>query len=129
MGVLEAATGLALMVSPSMLALLLLGSSLGSPAGTAIGRVAGAGLLSLGAACWFARNDEASRAALGLIGAMLVYNSAAVTVLVYASIGEGLFGVGLWPVILVHTALAIWCVTSLGPIGVRLLVKAGMAQE
>jgi hypothetical protein len=129
MGVLEAATGLALMASPSILASLLLGSSLGTPAGTAIGRVAGAGLLSLGAACWFARNDEGSRSAIGLIGAMLLYNIAAVTVLVYANIGDGLFGVGLWLAILVHTALAIWCVAGLGPIGVQVLVKAGKPQE
>jgi hypothetical protein len=115
MGVLEAATGLALIASPPILAMLLLGASLDTPAGIAFGRVAGAGMLSLGAACWFARNDTDSRSAIGLMGAMLLYNIAAAAVLVYAGIGEGLFGMGLWPVILAHLAMAIGCIASLRP--------------
>jgi len=109
----EAAIGVALALSPSVPVSLLLGASLDSPGGLVIGRVAGAALLSLGLGCWLARNDEQSRAARGLIGAMLLYNAAAVSVLVYAGIGLGLSGIGLWPAVILHAALAIWCIACL----------------
>ena len=44
----EAATGVALVVWPSELIAVLLGSSLGAPAGLTVARVAGVALLSLG---------------------------------------------------------------------------------
>ena len=49
---LEAGTGVALAVTPSAVVLALLGSPLDSPVGLVIGRVLGAALFSLGAACW-----------------------------------------------------------------------------
>jgi len=70
-------------------------------------------LLSLGIACWLARNDEQSRAATGLIAAMLLYNTAVAAVLVYAGIGLRLAGVGTWPAVLLHAALAVWCLACL----------------
>jgi hypothetical protein len=110
---LEGATGLALSLSPALVVSLLLGAVLDTPGGLTVARVAGAALLSLGVACWLARDDRQSRAARGLFAAMLLYNVAAVTVLVYASLGLGLSGVGLWPAVLLHLALAVWCITSL----------------
>lgn len=109
----ETATGLALLGSPSLVISLLLGGSLDTPAALVVGRVGGAALLSIGVACWLARNDQQSRAATGLIAALLLYNTAAVAVFVYAGIGLGLSGIGLWPAVLLHAALAIWCVTCL----------------
>jgi hypothetical protein len=47
----EGATGVALIVAPSLVARLLLGTEITGVA-VAIGRVAGMGLLSLGLACW-----------------------------------------------------------------------------
>ena len=47
----ESATGLILIVWPSLLVLLLLGEDLSAP-GQAIARVGGFGLLALGIACW-----------------------------------------------------------------------------
>jgi len=107
--VIEAGTGLALAMSPSAPVAMLLGSSLDTPTGLVVGRVAGAALLSLGIACWLARNDEQSRAATGLIVAMLLYNTAVAAVLAYAGIGLRLTGVGIWPAVLLHAALAVWC--------------------
>ena len=71
MGAAEAATGLVLAVAPSFLVELLLGAAPGTAAGTTVSRVAGAAILALGVACWLARQDAASRAASGLIAAML----------------------------------------------------------
>lgn len=111
--IVEVATGLALLAAPSVIVALLLGGSLDSPGALVVGRVAGAALLSLGVACWFARDDAQSRAARGLIAAMLLYNMATTTLLAYAGIGFGLSGVGLWPAVVLHAALAVWCSASL----------------
>ena len=59
--VLEAMTGLALMARPAEPVAVLLGSTLETPTAMTIGRIAGAALLSLGVACWLARNDARSR--------------------------------------------------------------------
>ena len=111
-GALEAATGLLLLAVPSVLVELLLGEALGSPVGSR-SAVTGAAVLALGVACWLARGDAASRAAKGLVAAMLLYNLAVVALLVIAWTSQGLFGIGLWPIVLVHAAMAIWCVASL----------------
>jgi len=109
----ETATGLALLGLPLLVVSLLLGGSLDTPAALVAARMTGAALLSLGVACWLARNDEMSRAAVGVVAAMLLYNVAAVSVLLYASIGLGLSGIGLWPAVILHVALAVWCIACL----------------
>jgi hypothetical protein len=112
-GVLEAATGLALLVMPSVVVELLLGSSPGTPSGVTVSRVAGVALLALGVACWLAREDAASRTAKGLVAAMLLYNVAVVAVLVLAWTSLGPVGIGFWPVVLAHAGLAAWCIAGL----------------
>jgi hypothetical protein len=119
--VLEAATGLALLASPPLVAGILLGASLDAPAAVVVGRVAGAALLALGAACWLARDDGPSRAARGLVAAMLLYNIAAVVVLAYAGAGLAPGTIFLWLAVVLHAALAVWCVACLG----RVQVSAG----
>ena len=109
----EAATGLALLGLPSLVVSILLGGSLDAPAALVVARVGGAALLSIGVACWLARNDQQSRAATGLIAALLLYNAAVVAIFIYAGIGLGLFGIGLWPAVVLHGALAVWCVACL----------------
>jgi hypothetical protein len=109
----EAATGFALAVSPSLLVSLLIGSPLDTRPGSAVGRLAGVALLTVGLVCWLARNDQQSRVTAGLVAAMLFYNVAAATLLAYARIGLGLSGMGLWPAVALHTALALWCIACL----------------
>jgi len=106
----ESSVGLALLLSPNLVAGLLLGASLDAPAAV-VGRVAGAALLSLGGACWLARDDGHSPSRRALIAAMLIYNCAAVAVLAHAGAGVGLAGLLLWPAVAVHAALAVWCVS------------------
>jgi hypothetical protein len=109
----EAATGVALLGLPSVVVSMLLGASLDSPAALAMVRLGGAALLCIGAACWLARNDRQSRAAGGLLAGLCLYNIAAVAVLVHAGAGLGLSGVGLWPAVFFHAALALWCIACL----------------
>lgn len=110
---LEAGTGVALTIAPSSLVVVLLGSPLDSPAGLVIGRVLGAALVALGAACWIARDDARGRTAGGLVAAMLLYNIATASLLGYARIALRLAGAGLWPAAILHSGLAVWCITCL----------------
>ena len=112
-GIIETATGLGLVAVPSVVVRLLLGSPLGTSAAVMLARVAGAALLALGVACWLARDDTQSRAARGLVVAMLMYNLVATAVLAFAGIGLGLHGVVLWPAVVLHAAMAVWCVVCL----------------
>jgi len=111
--VIEAGAGVALLCCPSATAVLLLGTPLDAPTAFTVARVGGAGLLSLGIACWLARRDGQSPAARGLVTAMLLYNVLTVGVLSYAGIGQGLRGVALWPGVLLHAGMAVWCVSCL----------------
>src|SRR5206468_9990516 len=110
--IIEAATGLALIAVPAIVVRLLLGAEI-SGASIPLGRVAGVALLALGVACWLARNETQSRAARGLVVAMLMYNLIAIAVLAFAGIGLGLHGVALWPAVVLHAVMAIWCIVCL----------------
>ena len=109
----ETPIGVMLLVSPALVVSLLLGASLDAPAALAVARMAGAALLSLGGACWVARNDGPNRAVRGLIAAMALYNSVAVAVLASAGAGATLVGVLTWPAVVLHAALAVCCIASL----------------
>ena len=110
--VLEGATGLALVALPSWLATLLLGLSLDAPAALTLARVAGVALVALAATCWLARHDGRSRAARGLVGAMVLYHTGVAIVLAYASFGLALSGIFLWPTVLFHPAITVWCLMT-----------------
>ncbi len=109
----ELGAGLALLALPSLSATLLVGAPLDTPIGLVVARMAGVALLSLGIACWLARDDAASRSVRALVAAMLFYNVGVAAVLLHARMGFGLDGVGVWPVVFLHAALAIWCVICL----------------
>jgi hypothetical protein len=111
--VIELGAGLALMCAPSAAVALLAGVPLESTAALTVTRVGGAGLFALGIACWVARDDAQSRSARGLVAAMLFYDIAAAAFLAFAGVGLGLNGVALWPGVLLHSAMAAWCVACL----------------
>jgi hypothetical protein len=109
----EAGAGLALICLPSLAAALLLGAPLDALAGFTIARVGGAGLLSLGVACWLARGDTRSGAARGLVTAMVLYNVGAVVIFGAVGFGPQPIGIALWPAVLLHAGMTVWCVASL----------------
>jgi len=109
----EAGIGIGLLAAPSVVARLLLGATLDAPAALTVARVAGAALLALGVACWLAAFDPQSCAARGVVSAMVLYNVGAVVVLGAAGIQSQQVGIGLWPAVILHTAMTIWCITIL----------------
>jgi hypothetical protein len=104
--VLEIGAGLVLLVAPAVVIRLLFDSS-EIQTGVAIGRLAGAALMSLGVACWWARHDDGSAGSRGLVGGLLIYNAAVVALVLSASFGSP--GLLLWAVVVVHGTLAVWC--------------------
>jgi hypothetical protein len=70
----EATAGLALLAMPALVVARLLAGPI-TNADLALGRFAGAALLSLGAACWAARANAGSTASTALVTGMLGYNT------------------------------------------------------
>ena len=99
----EAGTGLGLLVVPSLVVGLLLGSG---PLGIAIviSRVAGIALIALAIACW--PDAGATGSAKPYIG-MLTYNALAALVLAQVGLAGATSGILLWPVALLHLILAV----------------------
>jgi hypothetical protein len=92
----EAATGLALLIIPSLVGQLLLGEELTGVA-ISVGRVAGIALIALGIACW---------PGPPLVG-MLIYSAVVTLYLAYLGFAGGLAGVLLWPAVAFHAVLSI----------------------
>ena len=106
----EAATGIALIAAPDLVARLLLGTEL-SGSGVAVARVAGFALLALGVACW-PGGDDAPQSATR---ALFVYNLLAGIYLGYLRVSGNFNGFLLWPACALHLALGLLLVrTALG---------------
>ena len=88
-----------------------MGSSLDTPAALTLARVAGVALVALALTCWLTRHDD-RRAARGLVAAMALYHTGVAIVLAYASIGFALAGLGLWPTVIFHAAMTVWCLKA-----------------
>ena len=110
--VIEIGAGLAMLVAPTVVAQLLLGAGISGET-IPIGRLAGVALLALGIACWLARGDTESRAARGLVVGMLVYNIGAAGIFGAAGNQAHTLGIALWPVVILHTFMAVWCASLL----------------
>ncbi len=107
----EALTGLALFIAPSWVARLLLGTAL-SPSGTAVARVCGCGLLSLGVAwCGGLRSDDATAPAFR---GMLFYNAAIAVYLGYLCARGTTEGPLLLVVVVLHAAVSLLLVGVAG---------------
>ena len=101
----EAATGLALLILPSLVGRLLLGAELTGVA-IPVARVLGIALIALGVACW------PGPALLG----MLTYGALVTLYLLYLGIRGEWVGPLLWPAVVLHAVLTLllaraWCKT------------------
>jgi hypothetical protein len=90
----EAATGMALLLFPSLVGWLLFGVELTGVA-IPVARVAGIALIALGIACW---------PGSPLVG-MLTYGTAVTLYLAYVGFAGGLTGILLWPAVVLHVIL------------------------
>jgi hypothetical protein len=108
--IVEGITGLALLAVPSFFVSIVLGTTLSEPGGVLMGRLAGIALLSLSVICWSYRKEI--QGISRITKALLLYNVAAASLLIYASV-TGFSGIGLWPAMLLHIGLGIWCAQSL----------------
>jgi hypothetical protein len=94
--VIEAATGLALLVAPSLVGRLLLGAE-STGVAIPVARVLGLALIALGVACW---------PGPPLIG-MLTYGALATAYLSYLAFGGEWLGPLLWPAVVLHAVLTL----------------------
>jgi hypothetical protein len=97
----EAATGLLLLLSPSIVVRLLFGAEITGTA-IAVSRIAGVSLIALGLACW----PSGVRSA-GLFG-MLIYSSCVALYFIGLGVAGDSVGKLLWPVAVVHVILTIF---------------------
>ena len=93
----EAATGLALLIVPSLVGRLLLGEELSGVA-MPVARVTGIALIALGIACWPGRT--------ALCG-MLTYSALVTLYLLYLGIHGEWVGSLLWPAVVLHAAVTV----------------------
>jgi hypothetical protein len=94
-GVLEVATGVALLIVPSLVGRLLFGAEFTGVANPAA-RVLGIALIALGMDCW-----PGSTALCG----MLTYGALVTLYLAYLGLVGGFAGILLWPAVVVHALL------------------------
>jgi hypothetical protein len=92
----EAATGLALLLVPSLVGQLLLGAELTGIA-VVVARVAGIALIALSVACWPGPRR------LG----MLTYSAGVTLYLAYLGLAGAASGVLLWPAVILHLVLTV----------------------
>jgi hypothetical protein len=92
----EIATGLGLLLVPSLVGHLLFGVELSGITIT-VARVTGIALVALGVACWTGAP----------LLSMLTYNAALALYLAYAGVAGGTVGVLLWPVVALHLTMTV----------------------
>lgn len=92
----EVATGVALLVVPSLVGRLLLGAELSGVA-VPVACVAGIALIALGVACWPG----------SALAGMLTYGVGVMLYLAYLGIRGEWVGILLWPAVVLHAALSV----------------------
>lgn len=108
----EGATGLGLLVVPSILLALLFGTWLETPEAPVIARICGAALLAVATASWGGRNDKGGQGILGLLVGVALYNCLATVLLAYSAVVLAMTGILLWPAVLYHAATSLWCLLA-----------------
>jgi hypothetical protein len=93
----EAATGVALLIVPSLVGQLLFGAELTGIAMT-VARVTGIALIALGVACWPGTP----------LAGMLTYSGAVTLYLAWVGFAGGFAGILLWPAVALHGVLTVF---------------------
>jgi hypothetical protein len=101
--IVEAGTGLVVLVAPAMVVRLLLGVE---TSGSAVARCFGIALLALGAASW----PTAQRSLMQAFRAMWIYNAFIALYLVFVNLIAHVAGPLLWPAVALHAVVACWLV-------------------
>ena len=99
--IVEAATGLVLLMYPPIVVRLLFGAEIIGAGAIMMSRLAGIALIGLGVACW--PSGSASQPLYG----MVIYGALAALYLAYVGVrGQGV-GVLLWPAVVIHAILIV----------------------
>jgi len=110
----ESSLGAALLILPSLTAQAISGAAPTSPTEGPVIRIAGAALFAIGICCFLGRLAEGSvrRHPFDLVPGLAVFNACAVAVLTDALMRD-LHAPLLWPAMIIHSALLVWCVAVL----------------
>jgi xanthine/uracil permease len=108
--IIEAITGLGLMIIPSTVARILLNSELEGPVATLLAMVGGAAIFSLALGAWFNRSNI--QVLMG-VRMLLFYNAIVTLIFLFGSLKMGLGGLVLWSVIVFHFAQTVICLNLL----------------
>jgi hypothetical protein len=111
--VVEVATGLALMALPAVVLAALLGLQAVAEETLVVSRIAGAALLAIGVTSALARDDATTPAQRGVVVGILTYDVLVALLLAYAGLAGQMAGQALWPAVVLHTVLTIWCILCL----------------
>jgi hypothetical protein len=98
--IIEALTGLGLLLFPVPLIALLFGSPLDGDSGKIVAWIAGAAILSFALLCFYLRNDPSIRKA---VTAMLIYNLLLSLIFLYGLLNHKLSGPGAYLVFIFHS--------------------------
>jgi hypothetical protein len=110
--VLETLTGIGLLLAPALLIRILLGAEINDPVVITIARVGGSAIIAIGITCWLARKDQQNISLRAMTSGLLVYNVAVFATLAYSAFSYKSTP-ALIAALIVHFALAIFCITSL----------------
>ena len=111
--VVEIATGLALLGLPAVVLASLLGIQVAAEETLVVSRIAGAALLAIGVTSALTRDDTRSPTQRGVLIGILLYDVLVALLLVYSALAVQLAGPALWPAVVLHTLLTIWCLLCL----------------
>jgi hypothetical protein len=106
--ILEALTGICLLLFPVPLISLLFGSPLTGSNGKIVSLIAGAAILSLALLSYLLRNDSSSKKAVAIL---LFYNLLLSIIFIYGILSQDLSGLGAWLVFIFHSFQTIMCFT------------------
>src|SRR4051812_22935170 len=105
-GIIEALTGLGLLIAPAAVTRILLGAELQDSLEIVLAMVAGAAIFSVALVSWLSRKNIVAVMSLAVL---LFYNFAVSLILLYSTLGLKFSGMFLWGVIAFHLFQTVQC--------------------